>query len=95
MHIYTCNSHSSHPSFQPSFTQTHPSPLPHTPYYAASGLERIVLGRNLMLMQVSNDRDFLNDIFSDAGDIGEEEEGEDTSCGAEIGSCAGAVGFLD
>lgn len=59
--------------------------------FSVSGLERIVLRRNLILMQVSNNRDLLNDVFSDARDVGEEEEGEDTSCGAEVGSGAGAV----
>lgn len=44
-----------------------------------------------MLVQVSDDGNFLDDIFSDAGDVGEEEEGEDTGCGAEVGSCAAAV----
>lgn len=41
-------------------------------------------------MQISDDGDFLDDIFSDAGDIGEEEEGEDAGGGTEVGSCFAA-----
>jgi len=41
-----------------------------------------------MLMQVSDDGDLFDDVSSDAGDVSEEEEGEDSGCGAEVGSCA-------
>lgn len=44
-----------------------------------------------MFVQISNNRNLFNDVFSDAGDIGEEEEGKDSGCGAEVGSCAAAA----
>lgn len=46
-----------------------------------------------MLMQISNDGNLFDDIFSNARDVGEEEEGEDSSSDTEVGSCTAAVEY--
>jgi len=55
-------------------------------------LERIILWCNLMFVEVANDWNFLNNVLSHAWDVGEEEEGEDTGCGAEVACCFAEYG---
>lgn len=50
-----------------------------TPYASQERLEGIVLRSNLSLPVASDNRDALEDIHPDAGDIAKEEERKDTS----------------
>lgn len=54
-------------------------------------LERVVLGGDLNLEERAQDGDLLHDVLAHAGDLGEEEDGEDTGGGAEAGSSGAAV----
>jgi hypothetical protein len=52
----------------------------------AERLEGVVLGGNLLDEVAANERNLLHDILSYLGDVGEEEEGEDTGNGTEASS---------
>lgn len=54
-------------------------------------LERVVLGGDLDVEERAQDGDLLHDVLAHAGDLGEEEDGEDTGGGAEAGSSGAAV----
>lgn len=54
-------------------------------------LERVVLGGDLDIEERAQDGDLLHDVLAHAGDLGEEEDGEDTGGGAEAGSSGAAV----
>jgi hypothetical protein len=43
-----------------------------------------------MFVEVANDWNSLDNVLSHAWDVGEEEEGENTSCSAEVACCFAA-----
>ena len=53
---------------------------------ARSRLERVVLGRDLVVVEAADEGDLLQDVGLHAGDAVEEEDGEDAGGGAEGGA---------
>lgn len=57
----------------------------------AERLEGVVLGGNLLDEVVADEGDLLHNVLSYLGDVGEEEEGEDTGNGTEASSGGTAI----
>ena len=55
-------------------------------------LEGVVLGRDLVVVEVADERNLLQDVGLHAGDAVEEEDGEDAGGGAEGGADGAPVG---
>ena len=62
------------------------------PHAVAERLEGVVLGGDLLDEVRANEGDLLHDVLSYTGDVGEEEEGEDTGNGTEASSGGTAIG---
>lgn len=60
----------------------------------AERLEGVVLGGDLLDEVATNERNLLHDILSYLGDVGEEEEGEDTGNGTVASSGGTAIGAV-
>jgi hypothetical protein len=60
----------------------------------AEHLEGVVLGGDLLDEVVADERELLHNVLSYLGDVGEEEEGEDTGNGTEASSGGTAIGAV-
>jgi hypothetical protein len=60
----------------------------------AERLEGVVLGGDLLDEVVADERKLLHNVLSYLGDVGEEEEGEDTGNGTEASSGGTAIGAV-
>ena len=70
-------------------------PSPPTALLDLQHLEGVVLRRNLDVKVIAQDGNLLHDVLAHAGDLGEEEEGEDSGYAAETAGEDTAVGVLD